>query len=190
MPTLPALISRPVLDAVPIPPPDPAVLVVKGELSAGLPVRVDLDTARVLLLAVPLGMARAVLAADPSAVVFDTGVADPLDLTADRDHGGAWPRLTLVVDGAIGDTVPVVRGVPFRLAAGPAVAEVTVDELVITAGTLRSPGRFDSRLSLRWRDLTHATDDGPPRPTGDPGIPLLITTPGSTATSSAREGLR
>jgi hypothetical protein len=183
-PTLPALISRPSLDAVPVPPPDPALLVVKQELSAGLPVRVDLDAARVLVLAVPLGMARAVIAADPSAVVFDTGVANPPDLTAGRDDGGAWPRLTLVVNGAIGDTVPVVRGVPFRLAAGPAVAEVTVDELVVAAGTLRSPGRFGSRLSLRWRDLGLATDDGPPRPAGDPGIPDRVTA------SSVRKGAR
>lgn len=192
-PTLPALISRPSLDAVPAPPPDPALLVVTQELSAGLPVRVDLDAARALVLTVPLGMARAVIAADPSTAVFDTGVANPLDLTAGRDHGGAWPRLTLVVNGTLGDTVPVVRGVPFRLAAGPAVAEVTVDELVITAGTLRSPGRFTSRLSLRWRDLTPAADEGPPRPTGDPGIPITArdTAPGPMPMiSSARKGAR
>lgn len=189
-PTLPALISRPSLGTAAIPPPDPALLVVKQELSAGLPVRVDLDAARALVLAVPLGTARAVITADPSAVVFDTGVADPPDLSAGRDDGGAWPRLTLVVNGAVGDTVPVVRGVPFRLAAGPAVAEVTVDELVITAGTLRSPGRFGSRLSLRWRDLALASDDGPPRPIGDPGIPLLVAAQEPSATSSARKGAR
>jgi hypothetical protein len=91
-----------------------------------------------------------------------------------------WPRLTLVVSGAIGETVPVVLGVPFRLAGPPgsapppgaAVVEVTVDRLVITAGTLRSPGRFGSLLSLRWRDLTPAPDEGPLSPVGDPGIPL------------------
>lgn len=188
-PTLPAIISRPPLDAVAVPP-DPGLLVVRQELSAGLPARVDLDDTRGLVLAVPLGMARAVIAADPSAVVFDTGVANPPDIAADRDHGGAWPRLTLVVNRAIGDTVPVVLGVPFRLAAGTAVAEVTVDELVIMAGTLRSPGRFGSRLTLRWRDLTLATDDGPPRPTGDPGIPVTVTAPGPPTTSSARKGAR
>ena len=175
-PALPAVISRPPADAVPVPP-DPAEPVVRQELSAGLPVRVDLDDTRGLVLAAPLGMARAVIAADPSAVVFDTGAAGPPDLAASRDHGAVWPRLTLVVNGAIGDTVPVVAGVPFRMAAGPAIAEVTVDELVVTAGTLRSPGRFGSRLSLRWRDLTRAPDDGPPRPDGDPGLPRTAAVP-------------
>jgi len=190
-PTLPAIISRPPLDPVPVPP-DPGLLVVRQDLSAGLPARVDLDDTRGLVLAVPLGMARAVLAADPSAVVFDAGVANPPDLADGRDHGGAWPRLTLVVNGGIGDTVPVVRGVPFRLAAGRAVAEVTVDELVITAGTLRSPGRFTSLLSLRWRDLTPAADEGPPLPTGDPGIPITArdTAPGPMPMLSARKGAR
>lgn len=170
-PTLPALIGRPPAAAMPVPPADPALLTVRQELSSGLPARIDLDDTRGLVLAVPLGTARAVIAADPSSAVFDTGSPNPPDLAASRDHGGAWPRLTLVVNGAIGDTVPVVAGVPYRLAAGPAVAEVTVDELVVTAGTLRSPGRFGSRLSLRWRDLTLGVDDGPPRPAGDPGIP-------------------
>ncbi|WP_290060884.1 hypothetical protein [Amycolatopsis solani] len=171
--TLPALISRP-LPAVAAPPPDPAVQVVRQESTAGLPVRVDLDAARALVLAVPLGVARAVLAADPSAVVFTT--ADPGDGTAFRDYGAAWPRLTLVVTGAIGATVPVVTGVPVRLtgAPGTAAVEVTVDELVLTAGSLRSPGRFGSRLSLRWRDLAPAPDEGPPHPVGDPGVPVLL----------------
>jgi hypothetical protein len=148
--------------------------VVRQEVTAGMPVRIDLDAARALVLAVPLGVARAVIAADPSAVVFDA--ANPGDSTAFRDYGAAWPRLTLVVTGAIGATVPLVAGVPFRLAGSPGVAvvEVTVDELVLTAGTLRSPGRFGSRLSLRWRDLTLGPDTGPARPLGDPGIPVLL----------------
>ena len=75
---LPALISRPLLDAVP-PPADPRTQVVRQDLTAGLPARIDLDTARGLVLAVPLGVARAVLAADPSAVVFST--ANPGDST-------------------------------------------------------------------------------------------------------------
>jgi hypothetical protein len=177
--SLPALISRPLLDVV-APPADPGVRVVRQELTAGLPARLDLDAARGLVLAVPLGVARAVIAADPSAVVFATDVVNPFDSTAFRDFGAAWPRLTLVVTGAVGDTVPVVTGVPFRLAGpdGPAAVEVVVDELVLTAGTLRSPGRFGSRLSLRWRDLTLARDDGPAPPLGDPGIPVLLAQPG------------
>ncbi|MEV7041725.1 hypothetical protein [Amycolatopsis sp. NPDC051061] len=171
--TLPALISRPLQAVVP-PPADPRTQVVRQELTAGLPARIDLDAARGFVLAVPLGVARAVLAADPSAVVFST--AEPGDSTVFRDDGAAWPRLTLVVTGAIGTTVPVVAGVPVRLAGstGPAAVEVTVEELVLTAGTLRSPGRFGSRLSLRWRDLALGADDGPPHPLGDPGVPVLL----------------
>ncbi|MCR6485058.1 hypothetical protein M8542_19710 [Amycolatopsis sp. OK19-0408] len=171
--TLPALISRPLPPTAP-PPADPAEQVLQQELTAGLPARIDLDAARALVLAVPLGVARAVLAADPSTVVFST--ADPGDSTAFRDDGAAWPRLTLVVAGAIGTTVPVVAGVPVRLAGSPGTAavEVIVDELVLTAGTLRSPGRFASRLSLRWTDLTLGRDDGPPHPLGDPGVPVLL----------------
>lgn len=176
-PALPALVSRPrEVAAVP-----QDTQVVRLELSSGLPARVDLDATRGLVLAVPLGTARAVIATDPTAVLFDA--ANPSDLLAARDYGGAWPRLTLLVNGAIGDTAPVVLGVPFRLAAGLAsgeattgvAVEVTVEELVLTAGTLRSPGRFGSRLSLRWRDLTLAPDEGPPRPLGDPGIPRPVT---------------
>ncbi|WP_410672481.1 hypothetical protein [Amycolatopsis sp. cmx-4-68] len=171
--SLPALISRP-LPAVAPPPADPGARVLRQELTAGLPARLDLDAVRGLVLAVPLGVARAVLAADPSAVVFST--AEPGDSTAFRDPAAAWPRLTLVVTGAIGTTVPVVAGVPVRLAGPPGTAavEVTVDELVLTAGSLRSPGRFGSRLSLRWRDLALASGDGPAHPVGDPGIPVLL----------------
>ena len=179
LPTLPALISHPLLNAAP-PPPDPGLLVVRQELTAGLPARLDLDATRGLVLAVPLGVARAVMSADPSAVLFDTGVANPVDSTAFRDHGGAWPRLTLVVTGTVGSTVPVVAGVPFRLAgpSGTAAVEVVVGELVLTAGTVRSPGRLGSRLSLRWRDLTLARDTVPVRQLGDPGIPMLLRTLG------------
>jgi len=186
-PALPALINRPLQDVAV--PPDPGSQVVRLELSSGLPTRVDLDPTRALVLTVPLGMARAVIATDPSAVVFDTAVANPGDSAATRDHGGAWPRLTLVVNGGIGDTVPVLLGVPFRLAGTDATVEVIVDRLVLTAGTLRSPGRFGSQLSLRWRDLTLASDDGPPRPVGDPGIPRTAATVAAPAFRSARRGV-
>ncbi|MGW5714790.1 hypothetical protein ACWEVP_01385 [Amycolatopsis sp. NPDC003865] len=177
-PALPGLIGRPPFDVPPLPGPDvpasgpAAPRVLKQELTAGLPVRVDLDGARALVLAVPLGAARSVLAADPQSVVFDTRV--PVDPAATRDPGAAWPRLTLLSDGVIGETVPVVAGVPVALRLGAvAVVEVTVDLLVVTIGTLRSPGQFASRLALRWRDLGPAPDTGPPRPAGDPGIPAL-----------------
>jgi hypothetical protein len=182
MPVLPALISRPLLDAAPAASDNGFApgQTVQQELAAGLPARVDLDGDRSLVLAVPLGVATGVLAADPMTVVFDTGVPNPSDLTALRDSDGAWPRLTLVLTGAIGQTVPVVLGVPVRRVAGAAagvaaVVEVTVDRLVVTVGSLRSPGRFGSQLTLRWRDLTLAPDTGTPAPVGDLSIPRLAT---------------
>lgn len=183
-PVFPALIARPSF-LVPAPPArdvptsgPAAPRVLERELTSGVPAKIDLDGARSLVLAVPLGVARAVLTADPQAVVFDTRV--PGDPAASRDTGAAWPRLVLLSGGAIGETVPVVAGVPFALRLGAtAVVEVTVDLLVLTIGTLRSPGQFGSRLALRWRDLTLAPDTGPPRPTGDPGIPIRNTPPTS-----------
>jgi hypothetical protein len=179
-PLLPGLISRPLFDVPALPGPDvpasgPAAFrVLKQELTSGLPVRVDLDGARGLVLAVPLGVARSVLSADPQAVVFDTRTAG--DPAAARDPGAAWPRVTLLSGGVIGETAPVVAGVPVALRLGAAaVVEITVDLLVVTIGTLRSPGQFASRLALRWRDLGPAPDTGPPRPVGDPGIPALNT---------------
>lgn len=179
-PALPALISRPAVDAPALPGPavpdsGPAAFrPVRQDLTAGLPARIDLDGGRGLVLAVPLGVARAVLSTDPQAVVFDTG--EPSAPATDRDTGAAWPRLTLLAGGAIGETVPVVAGVPCPLRLGSsAVVEVTVDRLVITIGTLRSPGQFGSRVALRWRDLGPAPDTGPPPSTGDPGVPVLHT---------------
>jgi hypothetical protein len=172
MPTvhlLPALLTVPPFEAPSLPATDgptsgPGVArSLRQDLSAGLPVRVDLDGARSLVLAVPLGVARSVLSADPQAAVFDTRT--PVT-------GAARPRITLLVGGAVGETVTVVPGVPFALRTGTAAAiEVTVDLLVVTVGTLRSPGQFGSLLALRWRDLGPAPDVGPPASVGDPGIP-------------------
>jgi hypothetical protein len=178
-PALPALLSRPPFDVPALPAPGAptggpaAPQALRQDLSSGLPVKVDLDGARSLVLAVPLGVARSVLSADPQAAVFDTRALLAGDPAAARDAGAAWPRMTLVAGGAVGETVPVLAGVPFALRLGTAAAaEVTVDLLVVTVGTLRSPGQFGSRLALHWRDLGPAPDAGPPPPDGDPGIPL------------------
>lgn len=167
-PVLPALISRPFLDV----PNDPTVFqTLQQDLTSGLPAKVDLDGARGLVLAVPLGVARNVLSADPATVAFDTGsFTGP---TTPRDYDATWPRLTFVAGGVIGETVPVLPGVRFAVRLGAdASVEITVDTLVVTVGTLRSPGQFGSRLALRWRALGPAPDAGPPPSTGDPSIPI------------------
>lgn len=175
---LPALISRPLLDA-PAGPADPAEgagapQAVQLDLVSGLPAQIGLDATRSLVLSVPLGVAGGVIGADPLAVAFDT--AAPGDPGTLRDGGAAWPRLTLVAAGALGETVPAVAGVPFRIRmAATAVLELTLQQLMITAGSLRGPGRFGSRIVLLWRDLFPAPDTGPPPSAGDIGIPRLLT---------------
>jgi hypothetical protein len=144
------------------------------DLSAGIPATIGLDGTLSLVLAVPLGVAGVLLAADPLMVVFDTGASDLSDPAAGRELDSAWPRLTLVSGGRIADTAPVTVGVPVRFRDGAgAVVEVVVDRLVLTAGSLRSPGRFGSQIALRWRDLRLAADVGPPASTGDPAVTLL-----------------
>jgi len=54
---------------------------------------------------------------------------------------------------------------------GRAVVEIIVDAITLTAGSLRSPGKYGSSLTLRWRDVTGASDDGPKPPLGDESIP-------------------
>jgi hypothetical protein len=91
-----------------------------------------------------------------------------------RDPAVPGPRLTLVDGGTIAGTMAVVPGVPQRLGLGSAAAvEVVVDRLVLTAGSLRSPGSYGSRITLRWRDLRTAPDAGPPPATGDPALAQL-----------------
>jgi hypothetical protein len=133
------------------------------DLTAGIPARIDLDGARGLVLAVPLGMARPVLACNPLAAVFDS---------LDPDAAAVQPRLTLLDDGAIADTAAVVTGVPLRLGHGTAgVVEVVGERLLLSAGSLRRPGDYGSRIVLRWRDLRAAPATGPPAAAGDPAIP-------------------
>ena len=184
MTTLPALVTRPLVDAYadalgasPGPlssaPPGRQVLV-QAELTDGIPARLTLDASRSLVLAVPVGVARAWLDADPLAVVVDDaavaasppGERVPVDLPR--------PRLTLVVDGHIADTVVVVARVPVRLGDGQrALVELVVDRLVLTVGSMRGPGRFDSRIAFRWTDLTEADATGPAPVAHDPALDLL-----------------
>jgi len=175
VPVLPALVARPLRDE------DDATVVRSAtgllaaprtldvDLDAGVPARLPLDSARTLVLGVPLGVARAVLALSPLTVVVDTRrEVEPSGHA--RTH--ARPRLTLVAAGVIGDTVPVVPGVRQRLGlGGTGVVEVIVDLLLVTAGSMRSPGQFGSRVTLRWRPLDAAPSTGPPPTRGDPGIP-------------------
>jgi hypothetical protein len=92
-----------------------------------------------------------------------------------------------VVGTTIADTAPVVPGVRFRLASGTTAAvEMVVDLLVLTAGTLRSPGPYGSRITLRWRPLDVAPLAGPQPARGDPGIPAARLGRGGLATRGRR----
>jgi len=175
MSRLPTLVTRPPLDApaVPEPPAGPFVEL-DTELADGIPARLGLDGTRSLVLSVPLGSAAAVLAADARAVVVDTrdgARPRPPDQPA-ATGGELGPRLTLVDGAANGDTAAVVPGVRQRLGLGAtALVELRIDVLVLTAGSLRAPGRFGSRLLMRWRFLDVAAPTGPPPVLGDPTIP-------------------
>jgi len=181
MDVLPALVTRPLVEAYadaldPAPPPaaEPPRVTVDSELPDGVPTRLPLDATRLLVLAVPVGIARPLLDADPRVVVVDDrAIASvPADVRAPLDL--PRPRLTLVVDGHIADTTAIVPHVPLRLGDGTrAVVEVIVDRLVLTSGALRGPGRFDSRITLRWRDLLTAGDTGPAPTPGDPALDLM-----------------
>ena len=180
MTQLPAFVSRPLVDAhadalgvdVVAGVPAPAGVVVDSPLTDGVPARIALDASRTLVLAVPVGVARVLLDADPLTAVWD-------DLTAGTSTGRTpvdvpRPRLTLLVDERIADSAVLVEHRPIRFADnGLAQVEVVVDRLVLTAAALRSAGRSSSRLVLRWRDLLVADDVGPAPTAGDPAIDLV-----------------
>jgi len=178
MPTngLPSIIDRPDAALAPgttDPPAGNAYTSLAQALDGGIPVRLALDSTRILLLAVPLGQARRWLDDDPRNVVVDTSAAGPLpDPAVLRSLDAPQARLTLLESGAVGDTVPVTTGEPAVLTmAGRAVVEIVVDSLVATVGSLRSPGQYGSSISLRWRDLHAAPNDGPAQVVLDPTIP-------------------
>lgn len=178
MPALPSVLTRPLPDGTgtTTPAPDDATQhSVQLNLTSGIPAVIALDAARSLALAVPLGVAGALLAADPLAVLVDTGDAAYQPAPGEqRDPMAPGARLTLIAGGAIGDTVAVVAGIPLVMGAGPAAAaEVVIDRLIVTAGSLRAVGDYGSQITLRWRDLRTAPGTGPPPVTGDPALTLL-----------------
>jgi hypothetical protein len=147
----------------------PGETTLRQALDAGVPARLPLTGQRALVLAVGLGRAREVMDADPSAVVIDLAAGDA-GAAADPDRPVA--RLTLLDGPTLGDTVSVVADVRGTLAVGGVAAfEVVVDALTITAGSLRSPGQYGSSVTLRWRPVGAAPDDGPPPAPGDPSLP-------------------
>lgn len=174
---LPALLSRPraVLPDQAAPAPADGMLL-RAALDSGLPVRLPLSGDRVLVLSVGLGRARAVMAADPADVVVAAGgtATTTPAATTPRDPDVPIARMSLVEGSTLGDSVPVVAGVPATLTvAGRAVAAVTVETIALTAGSLRSPGEYSSSVTLRWRHLGEAGDAGPTLPPGDDSIPRL-----------------
>jgi hypothetical protein len=176
MPALPSVLTRPLLDGTGALPAldDGTQQSVQLSLTAGIPAVIALDAGRSLVLAVPLGVAGALLAADPLAVLVDTGDAAYQPAPGQRDPIAPGARLTLIAGGAIADTGAVVAGVPLRLGLGSAAAvEVVVGRLVVTAGSLRAVGDYGSQITLRWRDLRTAPGTGPPPVTGDPALAQL-----------------
>jgi hypothetical protein len=149
-----------------------AAHLLEQDLDGGVPALLVLDAARSLVLSVPVGVARPLVDADPLAVVVDTARATPTGLTQPADL--PRPRLTLLVGGIVGTTAAVLPGVPLLLGVGGrAEVCVLVERLVVTAGALRSPGRFDARIRLRWNDVTRAGDVGAAPVTADPALVLL-----------------
>ena len=125
---LPAFVTRPLIDAYADALPDQLVpsgaadagTSLDSALADGVPARLPLDASRSLVLAVPVGVARVLLDADPLTVVWPSSAERvPVDLP--------WPRLTLVVDERIADSTAVVlntrraQAIPRRiLEGGPA----------------------------------------------------------------------
>lgn len=180
MTLLPAVVTRPLVDAfvdAPGPAPGratapPAVLAT--ELPEGIPARLVLDAHRTLVLAVPLGVARPLLEADPLTVVVDDALLTGSDPAQRVVPDVPRPRLTLVADGRLADSITVVPGVAATLAdGGRALVTVVVERLRITAGSLRGPGAFGSLLRLTWTDPTAAGDHGAAPVPGDPALLLL-----------------
>lgn len=174
---LPALLTRPTaaLDEPRTSAPLEGLSALRYPLDAGVPARIPLAGDRALILALGLGQARRLLELDPAAVVIGPTAASSLDTDTDRDPDQPVARLTLVAGEAIGETCAVVPGRSCRLAvAGATLVELVVDRLVVTAGSLRSPGQYSSVIELRWRETDRASADGPVLGEGDPGIPTSL----------------
>lgn len=176
MDPLPPLLTRPAAllaevapDVLADAPPAAGETTLRQALDSGVPARIPLTGQRALVLAVGLGKARELMDADPSAVAVDLVAAGT---PAEPDPDRPVARLTLLDGATLGDTVRVVAGVRSTLAvAGGAAVEVVVDDLTITAGSLRSPGQYGSSIALRWHAIGTAPDDGPPPAPGDPSLP-------------------
>lgn len=139
-------------------------------LDGGIPARIPLSGTRALVVGAGLGQARRWLDLDPATVVLD--LSAPVDLSGYADPDEVVARLTLVEGSTLGETAQACQGLPLWLSAGGRVCvEVVVDSLVLTAGSLRSPGQLGSSITLRWRDVPPADDVGPVLATGDPSIP-------------------
>lgn len=161
-----------------LPPPDVAdpvgLATLRATLDSGIPARIPLSGDLALVLSVGLGQARRYLDSDPSTPVVTLGdrVVSADDARTASDPDAPLPRLSVVRSGGMGDSVGVTAGVPLVLTFGGAAAvELTVLSLVITAGSLRSPGQFGSALVVAWRSLGAAPDTGAPAVLGDSSIP-------------------
>jgi hypothetical protein len=143
-------------------------------LDGGLPARIALDGGRTLILAIAVGQARRWMADDPSVIAVDLPPRAATGSAELRGLDTPVARLTLVAGGRIGDSVPVIAGRQAILASdGVGSVEVVLDRLVVSVGSLRSPGLYGSEIRLRWRPLDVAPPDGPAQVDLDPTIPRV-----------------
>lgn len=119
-----------------------------------LPFVVDLGSGRRLVVGAPTGQAR-------------RWVEAPADSTAD-----VRPRMTLVVDGVVGDTVAMTPGSVVGLGVGGrSVVQVLPPGLQPTAGQVRGSGAAPVTVRFLWRDRTVA----------DPVSPVSVASTGDLA---------
>jgi hypothetical protein len=183
MPTPPIPVDRYLVPAAKPAAPD-GFTPLTSTAQAGLPHTIQLDQGTRLILTVPTGLAGIWRDADPSLVVscsdeeLAPSVPHPDDPIGSVDRAPA--RLLLQIGGATVASLPLVAGLR-RIAPDQGRSDVGVRiELVvlswtITAGSMRGPGDFGTRISLAWRTANRAIDQfstPPPNPVLVKRLPL------------------
>jgi hypothetical protein len=145
------------LVAAGLPPVPDGCTVVDSRITQGLPHAIALEGEYSLLLVVPTGLARAWLAASPTAVV--TSSRPQLAPVAPKQAvpAGAPARLVVLRAGRLAGAIPLAAGASAVVPEADFVAgtriEVFVREWDLRAGSLRGPGDVGSRVSVAWRRI-------------------------------------